>query len=164
MLVTSQEANKIVKKIQEEIDYIKLCQRQSMTFLAASFEDKEELRPEYDFQKTQNKITILEEQLRNVKHAINIFNSTTVVMGGMTIDQVLIFLPQLTERKRLLAQMKEMPEKMRAYVDKGIIDYKYRNYSLEEVAAEYEAVDTMLTTVQTELDKINANVKFEIPY
>ena len=165
-MVTSQEANKLLKKLDEEIQSWKILQENNKTFTAATIENKEELRPEFNFFEVQNQIAILEEKVRTIKHAINIFNCTTEIKAlgvCMTIDQALVFLPQLTNKKYILGQMKDVPEQRRKTVNGNIIDYTYRNYSLEDVNSEYDAACDLLTAVQNELNLVNATVKFEIP-
>ena len=166
MVVTSQEANKILKKLNEDIGFEKNQERRNMEFTAATIEDKEALRPQYNFMETQNRIALLEEKIRKIKHAINIFNCyTKLEIPGLdlTIDQALVFLPQLTAKKRKLYAMRDVPDHERQSVNHGIIDYNYRNYKKEEAVAEYEAVDAILTAVQNELNRINTTVTFEIP-
>lgn len=56
----------------------------------------------------------LEDKIRKVKHAINQFNLTQDVPGfNMTIDQMLIYIPQLTARKNKLNRMRSRLPKER---------------------------------------------------
>ncbi len=49
----------------------------------------------------------MEAKIRKLKHAINIFNATQTVDGfDMTIDELLVYIPQLTKRKSKLLEMK----------------------------------------------------------
>lgn len=162
MKATSQEANKILNKLQEDIRTLKAEENNNFKFVAATIENEEYLRPEYDFKKTQNKIALLEEKVRKLKHAINVFNCTYEV-DGYTIDQILIFLPQLNQTKMKLFGMLSQPPKRRKSVNGNIIDYEYLNYNIEDAKKEYEAVDGLLTRLQNKLNLVNSTVEFDIP-
>ena len=107
MRYTSAEANKLLKGIEARIEDLKAKEIKSRSFHAASTEDPEALRPAYEFEETQRKIALLENDVRTVKHAINMFNVTHTVPGfdGLTIDQALVYLPQLSNRVRKLHTM-----------------------------------------------------------
>ena len=106
-------------------------------FQAATGEDLESLRPEYDYEKTQEAFAKIEKKIRKVKHAINLFNLYTQV-EGMSIDELLVYLPQLKDRKSRLLNMISRRPKQRArssvasrYAGQTtVIDYEYANYAL----------------------------------
>ena len=99
MKFTSAQAAKLLKKLNEEYNALVRKERMSSTFLAASGENPESLRPEYDYAETQQKLNELEKKTRTVRHALNVFNSTHEVPGfDMTVDQILVYIPQLTAR------------------------------------------------------------------
>ena len=114
-------------------------------------------------QEEQNKI---EEKIRKVKHAINRFNIETTVPGvGMTVDEVLVYIPQLSERKRKLTEMASFLPKER--VSKGyqatkIIEYTYTNYEIEKAAKDLADVTDELAKVQTALDVVNNREQMDI--
>ena len=163
MRVTSQEANKILKQVQEEIVSEMVKENNNCEFSAATIEDKEELRPSYDFRETQSKLAILEEKVRKIKHAINVFNCSTEVVDGMTIDQALVFLPQLTQKKNKLTKMRHKKERTQYPPNGGIINYGYINYNPKDVEEEYNYTCDMLARIQNELNKVNITIKFDIP-
>ena len=101
-------------------------------------EDIESVRPAYDYAKTQARLEELEGTIRRLKHAINRFNTTQVVDGfGITIDEMLVYIPQLTKRKSKLLEMKSRLPKERVEEQYGrqsnIIDYTYTNYDLAAI-------------------------------
>ncbi|MCI8512321.1 MAG: hypothetical protein HFE83_10070 [Lachnospiraceae bacterium] len=167
MRYTSSEANKLLRRLNEERDALLAKEQKSSTFLAAMGEDPETVRPEYEYQSTQEALNRLDEKIRTVKHAINAFNLEHVVLGfDMTIDQMLIYIPQLTAKKQKLARMKDRLPKQRerdAFNHSGnIIDYSYANYELAAVEADYEAVSDALSKAQTALDVLNNTETMEI--
>ena len=165
MKYTSAQANKLLKKLMNEQAQLERAETLTCSFVAANTEDTESLRPSYDFRQTQAKLEEICSRIRKVKHAINVFNSTTVLPGyDMTIDQVLVYMPQLRQRQATLAQMSSRLPKQRCghYGSSTIIDYDYANYDIEEVRAESEKLAEEVRNIQTALDVLNNTVEFEI--
>lgn len=168
MKYTSSEANKLLRRLNEERDTLLMMEQKSSVFLAAMGEDPESVRPEYDFEKVRKTLEELDRKIRIVKHAVNRFNLEHQVAGfEMTIDQMLIYIPQLTGRKQKLGMMKNRLPKQRemgqSYGRTGnIIDYSYANYDIKAAEAAYEAVADELARAQTALDVLNNTETMEI--
>lgn len=164
MLVTSSEAAKILRKLNADKQFIENNERQSATFKAAINEDIEAARPAYDYEKTRAAINELDAKIRKVKHAINKFNLEHEVPGfNMTVDQMLVYIPQLTWNLNVLSVMKDRLEKQREVVRvAGIIEYSYANYDVNKAKADYDRISDELARAQTALDVLNNQVKFEI--
>lgn len=165
MKYTSAEAGKLLKKLNDERASILLREENGKEFLAAVGEDIESVRPDYNFATTQVALNEIETKIRKVKHALNIFNSTTVIPEfGMTIDEMLVYIPQLTMRKDKLARMKDRLPKVREQtrVNSSILDYRYLNYGVDEAAAEYDKISDTLSKAQNALDAANMNQTLKI--
>ena len=167
MLCTSSEANKLLKKLNNDYKNLEHAEMQSSSFLAATGEDIESIRPSYDYAKTQKELKALALKIRTVKHAINVFNTNTVIKDfDMTIDEMLVFLPQLTNRVYTLEEMKQaLPkarEKSYGIGTNTTIDYRYANYDIEMAAKDYDEAYDLLTRAQTALDTVNNTLQFEI--
>ncbi len=164
MLYTSAEAAKLLRKLNEEKTAILSNESQSSTFQAAITEDIENARPEYDYVSAQKEIDEIDKKIRKVKHAINTFNLTHEVPGfDMTIDMMLVYIPQLTQKKNKLSAMKDKLPKTREIIRvAGIIEYSYANYDVEKAKEDYDKVSDELSRAQTALDVLNNSVKFEI--
>ncbi len=165
MKYTSAEAGKLLKKLNDERASILLREENGKEFLAAVGEDIESVRPDYNFATTQVALNEIETKIRKVKHALNVFNSTTVIPEfGMTIDEMLVYIPQLTMRKDKLARMKDRLPKVREQtrVNSSILDYRYLNYGVDEAAAEYDKISDTLSKAQNALDAANMNQTLEI--
>ena len=165
MKYTSAEAGKLLKKLNDERASLLLREENGKEFLAAVGEDIESVRPGYDFATTQVALNEIETKIRKVKHALNVFNSTTVIPEfGMTIDEMLVYIPQLTMRKNKLARMKDRLPKVREQtrVNSSILDYRYLNYGVDEAAAEYDKISDTLSKAQNALDAANMNQTLEI--
>ena len=141
MKVTSAQAAKILRSLINEFNDLMRLESKASLFIAAVGEDPESVRPAYSFEETREKAKKLNEQIRTLKHAINVFNSTTKVPGfDMTVDEVLVFLPQLNADVSRLGAMKSVLPKEREY---------------------REAADT-LAKLQLALDTVNSTVEFEV--
>lgn len=167
MKYTSAEANKLLRKLNSDYNNLIYTEREGCTFLAATGEDIEAVRPAYDYAKTKAELDALAKKIRTVKHALNVFNTTTVVEGfDMTIDEMLVFLPQLSGRVDILNVMGRSLPKMREKTygsgTNGTIDYRYVNYDLGVVANDYNEAYELLSRAQTALDTVNNTVQFDI--
>lgn len=130
-------------------------------------EKPEGVRPEYDYAAVQFQLRELEDKIRKVKHAINQFNLTQDVPGfNMTIDQMLVYIPQLTARKNKLNRMRSRLPKERVQGGmsrmSGIVEYEYSNYDIKQAEAGYAEVSDELARAQNALDAINASVTFSV--
>ena len=164
MLVTSSEAAKILRKLNDDKQFLENNERQSATFKAAINEDIEAARPAYDYDRTREALDDIDSKIRLVKHAINKFNLEHEVPGfNMTVDQMLVYIPQLTWKRNLLSVMKDRLENQREVVRvAGIIEYSYANYDVDKAKADYDRICDELARAQTALDVLNNQVKFEI--
>lgn len=165
MLYTSAETAKILRKLNEDVEELYAQETQRNTFIVASGEDAESLRPDYDFDATRAKINELEGKIRQVKHALNIFNLTHKLPGfELTVDEALVYIPQLTRAKTRLAGMQSVLPKTREKSGSqgSIIDYRLANFDPESAKQAYNAVSDELARVQTALDVLNSTEKLEL--
>ncbi len=165
MKYTSAEAAKLLRKLNEDYQSLLEVERQSKVFVAAVGEDVGSVRPAYNYARTQAQLEEIASKIRTVKHAINVFNTTHVIPEmDMTIDMVLVLIPQLSEKKMKLYSMKSQLPKVREASSgrSNIIDYRYANYDIKAVEADYIKVSELLTKAQTSLDLINNTETMEI--
>lgn len=89
MKYTSAEANKLLKTLENKRNNILRREDKASKFKVSSTENVEDLRPEYDFAKTQKELALINAKIRKIKHAINMFNVTLRCRGlvTMTIDR-----------------------------------------------------------------------------
>ena len=165
--ITSAMAAKQLRKLNDQRDALLAMERKAKSFTAAIQEDPEIVRPAYYYRATQNALYEVEAKIRKLKHSLNRFNTTyTIPDFGMTIDQMLIYIPQLTARKKKLDGMRSrLPkERVREPLARGNsnIEYSYANYDISETEADYNAVSDELARAQMALDTANATVHFEV--
>ena len=160
--MTSAQAMKQLKELQLKRIQILEEEKETCKFVAATTEDISTVRPEYDFQFTQLDLDVVERNIRELKHRISVFNTTYMVPElGMTIDQVLVALPMLSERVNTLRRMASAQEKKRvsAYGSRAaLIEYEYTNYDRSQVREEYDKAAKDLADMQIALDKANTTV------
>lgn len=107
MRVTSAQAAKLLRQLNDELRALQLREGKTSTFVAAIQEDIESVRPAYNFKEMREAQAEVERKIRKLKHALNVFNTTTVVPDfDMTIDEMLIFLPQLNKQCSILGGMR----------------------------------------------------------
>lgn len=166
MKMTSAQAAKLLRQLNDEIYALKKREANSRSFCASLGEDIESVRPEYDYTAVQKKQDELEAKVRKLKHTLNVFNSTYVVPEfNMTIDEILIYIPQLTNRCEKLESMKDVLPKVREnarYSTTAVIDYRYANYDIEQANQDYLALSDTLAKLQTALDYANSTAELEI--
>ena len=167
MLITSAKAAKMLRQLNDELRTLQVREGKTKTFVAALQEDIESVRPKYNFKEMRDAQAEVERKIRKLKHALNIFNTTTVVPEfDMTIDEMLVFLPQLNKQCSLLSGMRDAMPKVRVSSgysgNSAILDYQYTNYDIEEANKLYIELSYMLAKAQTALDLINSTVEFEI--
>ncbi len=167
MKLTSAEAAKVLRKMNDDLNDLWSRESMSQSFVAAVSENVEDVRPEYDFAKTRAEEAVLSEKIRKLKHAINVFNSTTVIPEwNITIDEMLVLIPQLTRKRDRLSMMKNRLPKERVEAGmrtaSNIIDYRYANYDIAAAQAEYDEASDRLAKAQTALDLVNSTVTFEV--
>ncbi|MCR4780879.1 MAG: hypothetical protein K5876_07265 [Ruminiclostridium sp.] len=168
MKVTSAQAAKLLRKLVDERNSIASAESRSSSFNAAVGEDIESVRPAYDYAATQKAIENIETKIRKLKHEINLFNVRQTVPGfDMTIDQMLVYLPQLCRQRDKLDEMRSVLPKTRAErsiraTNINIIDYTYANYDIAEAEKDYNEISDLLAKGQTALDTVNNTVEFEI--
>lgn len=167
MKYTSTEAAKLLRKLNNEISTLTSLEYLSKEYVATLGEDIESIKPEYDYEATQGKLIELDAQVRKVKHTINEFNLTHIVPGtDMTIDQLLVYIPQLGTRIRKLEQMSDRLQKVRHQSGYGganmMIEYNYANYEVAQAAKDCAEAKDELARLQTALDLLNSTETMEI--
>jgi hypothetical protein len=168
---TSAEAAKLLRRLRLEKDAIESKEMRQTTYVStADPGDMALARPDYDYAETQKTLREYEDRILAVRHALNLFNLTTEVPGtGMTIDQVLIYLPQLSERVRKLQNLgRQLPRERLSGRDCSIggqrlVEYRFANYDPEKALSDGKAAEEELARIQTALDLVNSTKELEIP-
>ncbi len=166
--MTSAYANKVIRKLNEDKEFWLNKEREGSTYVAAA--DEEPVIPEYDYETVVKQITELDARILKIKHAININNATNHIKVGeeeMSIDEILVRMAQLSNRKSVLDIMRKREPKKRINsgyyaARKAAPEFEYINYDLEVVKREYERVDAEIAAMQIALDKYNQTFEFDV--
>ena len=154
---------KTIFEIRETIEGLKkdrnrLIEREKKLSIFSLFdtEDKETVRPEYDFERYQEKIDGLNKRIRNLsKEALSyIVNTKVAECGDMTILEALLYVGELREKEERLYAMSthlEMERKENPYR----AEYECINYDKSRVEEEYKKT-------KAELERIKMCVDFYI--
>lgn len=165
MKITSSKANKLLKSYNDELERVISLESQSSIFNASINEKIEDVRPQYDFKGTQNSIDDLELKIINLKHCINVFNTTTKLPCGLTIDEALVKLPMLNKQlTKFKDYISRLPKKRcsNGWNNSSIVEYTYINYDLKEVKEAYEKISELVNKIQLELDNANNTLTIEV--
>ena len=168
--MTSAYANKVIKKLQDDKAFLLNIESEGYLYVAAIDEDP--VIPEYDYKQISDEIAVIDQKILKIKHAINIINATSEIdVDGekMTIDQILVSMAQLNNRRKTLDRMrKEQPKKRidsNSWVSrKSAPEYQYVNYDIDMVKKDYEAIDSKIAKMQMALDKFNQTVVFDVEF
>ncbi len=164
MKFTSASASKQIKILEDRKNYLLQRESNNSTYILAD-DEKIEV-PEYDFESCNEEIDALDLKIRTLKHALNVFNSTSVLPLGITIDQALVEMAQLNSKLPRLDMMRKAKNKRRLTGmmagRRNVAEYEYLNYDPDEAEKVYDANLRRVQQIQLALDKINQTVEFEV--
>lgn len=163
-LLTSAAANKLIKSLEDQKSYLLSLESESCTYVMADNERVDP--PEYDYIATSNELYTINWQVQKLKHAINIFNTTTILSPlEITIDEALIRMAQLNNRKSQLDKMRRrLPKERQTPLFNRTMtpEYQYVNYDLVRVGEDYKKLCEQINQIQLLLDTCNQTKTFEI--
>ena len=154
---------KTIFEIRETIEGLKkdrnrLIEREKKLSLFSAFdlEDKEAVRPEYNYGEYQEKIDGVNKRIRNLsKEALSyIVNTKVAECGDMTILEALLYVGELREKEERLYAMSTHLEKERKE-NPNRAEYEYINYDKSKVEEDYRKT-------KTELERMKMCVDFYI--
>ena len=163
MKYTSASANKLIKILEDKKNYLLQQEENGKSYVLA--EDEKADLPDYDFVKFNEEIDELDKKIRTLKHALNVFNSTTLLPFGITIDQALVEMAQLNRKLPRLDMMRRALPKKRLTggyaARRDVAEYEYLNYDPKKVSSVYERDLRRVQEIQLALDKVNQTEEFE---
>lgn len=165
--MTSAYANKLIRQLEDDKNYWKSQERESYIYTAAI--NEEPVIPAYDYETVAKTLEEIDGKIRKIKHAINLANVTNTILVGstmMSIDEILVKMAQLNNRKSMLDMMrKQLPQTRVNYsfgAKNAVPEYQYINYDLDKVKADYEKINDEIMVMQIALDKYNQTFEFEV--
>lgn len=137
MKVTSAYANKLIRGYREELAALISSEKDTCTTIYGASETP--IETGYDFSSTQAEMDALNDKIAKLRHGINVFNTTTKLEGfDFTVDESLVRMAMLTEKKNRLSRMKGVRELVRNSVYRSEPEFTKRNYDATLVEAEYQ--------------------------
>ena len=88
---TSALANKTIKQLNEE--KANLLAKEQRNCIYKAYKDETPTVPAYDYDDFRKQISAIDEKVRKIKHALNIFNcKTKLAEFDITIDEALVMM------------------------------------------------------------------------
>lgn len=165
--ITSDTANKLLKKLETEKQIVLNDIDNLSVYIAAVTEKPEELKPKFDFGESMRKLEDLNDKIICIRHARNVFNLETKLKNGMTVDQALIKLAMLNKYVEKMKNMSTRQEKSRVRSSgfsarSNEIEYQYVNYSIDDAKEKYDEILNEIMSIQGELNLINTTLVFDV--
>lgn len=166
--VTSDAANKLIKKLEQEKGILTDKISKMSTFVVAVTENydqiKAEQEAEFNLNETISQIDEIDKKIITIRHAKSVFNNSVVMKNGLTVGDNIIRLAILEREKGIYSGLATRQKKKRNTSLNKDIEYTYLNYDLEDAKKKYDSVYTEISEIQEELNIVNssAEYKFEI--
>ena len=133
-------------------------------YVAAVSENERELAPEFDLLAANQKLDELNHTISEIRHARNVFNTTTIVKDTvLTIDAVLVEMAMLEKDMNTFKNLAMAQPKVRnTSFGSNEIEYKYANFDINDAKSLYEEKRDTLAMLKQKLDYTNSTEVFEI--
>lgn len=164
MTITPDGAQKLIHSLEEERKQLVDKMKGLVTFVVAVSEgNPEELRPEFHFAGTVDEIKGIDEKMRKIKHARNIFNTTTYLPDeDITLDEALILMSMLNNNYKYYIELGNKQPKTRTPTYRNEIEYTYTNYDIKEAKQLGRDMYERMLEIQSKLNRVNSTYYFEI--
>lgn len=166
MRITSDGADKLIKQLDKEKQTLINMINERSSFVVAVTENVEDLRPEFDFNGTVEKIEKIEDRILEIKHARNEFNNVTILNSvGLTIDKALVRMAMINNQIRIFEGLANRMPKQRerdVYGRGKEIEYNYVNYEISDAKKKVDKLTFELNEIKKELNFANSTMTFEI--
>lgn len=164
MKITPDEAQKLIHSLEEDRRQLVDKMKKLVTFVVGVSEgDPEKLRPEFNFSETVHEIEKIDERIRRIRHARNIFNTTTFLPDEkITVDEALILMSMLNKNYSYYLDLGNRQPKEREDGLREEIEYSYINYDVREVKQYGKDMYERMLEIQTKLNLVNSTCTFEV--
>lgn len=166
MEFTSASANKYLKRLQDEKDRALRIENETSTYIVAEGEEPDV--PQYDYVATRATVSEIDDKMRAIRHALHRFNMETILPeSGMSIDEALIALAQMSGAQSRIRSLSERQQKERLrdrYYGSapGPIEYRYANYDIAKAESDYRELSEKIANLQLEIDLANQTQLFSV--
>ena len=160
---TSASANKYLRMLEEDKHHILSTESDTCTYVLAKDEESEP--PIYDYEDVRARVDAIDEQVCKVRHALHSFNlHTTLPDSDMTVDEALIVMAQLNNKRRRLDALRNiMPvQREKGRYTGNLIEYKYANFDVAKAQEDFVKVTEAINELQLQIDLCNQTITFEV--
>lgn len=164
--INTYQALNFIKKLEEELMTISIVEEKNSTFVAATTEDKESVRPFYDFAGTLLKKQNIINAISDLKYLISVHNLDKCLdskyNGHISPTEAMCKINYLRQLYAGLRKLALNPQRQRENVTGSVIDYRYANYDVNSASVQLEKVKSELEELKELLEKYNHTVEFEV--
>ena len=166
--VTSDAANKLIKKLEQEKGILTDKISKMSTFVVAVTENYDQIKAEQEVEFNLNEVIAqideIDRKLITIRHAKSLFNNSVVMKNGLTVGDNIVRLAILEREKGIYSGLATRQKKKRNTSLNKDIEYVYLNYDIEDAKKKYDSVYAEISEIQEELNIVNssAEYKFEI--
>ena len=165
MKITPDGAQKLIRSLEEDRHQLVEKINKLSTFVVAVSEgNPEDLRPEFDCMGTIKEIDMIDQKIRAIKHAKNVFNTLTYIPEEkITMDEALVLMAMLNKNYEYYTKLGNKERKERNRTGYGNeIEYTYTNYDIQEVKTYGKSMYERMLEVQSKLNVVNSTYTFEV--
>ena len=161
MKVCNSEAMKKVKALEEELN--KLIFNETQNSMISYKEGEKKIKVDYDYSKTRKEIERINAEIRKIKNALAVANSTFKIDDfGITIGEALVYLAQLNSEYNNLSQLASRNKISRRITQNGVLEYTECTYDTDEAKKDQKEVFAKIGKLQVAIDRANLNCFIEI--
>ncbi|VEU79889.1 hypothetical protein [Haploplasma axanthum] len=161
MKLSIKEAMKMIARFENDIqELLDIERRESFIIYLAN---EEVTKTDYIFDKANSNLDLYQEQIRQIKNAINKANLTTKTdYKDLVISEALILLAQKNNNQIRLNELASYKQVTRKTSYEGIIEYNERLYDINIVRELLKQNTEDIHKLQTAIDKANILTEIEI--
>ena len=163
--VTSDVANKLIKKLEQEKGILTDKISKMSIFVVAVTENYEQIKAEqeaeFNLNETIAQIDEIDKKIITIRHAKSLFNNSVVMKNGLTVGDNIVRLAILEREKGIYSGLATRQKKKRSTSLNKDIEYVYLNYDLEDAKKKYDSVYTEISEIQEELNIVNSSAEYK---
>lgn len=161
MKVCNSEAMKKVKALEEELNKLRFYEAQNS--MISYKEGEKKIKVDYDYSKTRKEIEKINAEIRKIKNALAVANSTFKIDElSITIGEALVYLAQLNSEYNNLSQLASRNKISRRITQNGVLEYTECTYDTDEAKKDQKEVFAKIGKLQVAIDRANLNCFIEI--
>ena len=149
--------SEVIKYIKELESKKHVLLRQESNDCTYTYQDEtSKIVPNYSYKKTRAAVDALDTQIRKLRHALAVANTTVMVAEfGVTLGEALVMLAQYQNKCELLSDMSSRQQISQRSSYSGIMEITCCNYDVERALKDYEELRLVIGRLQVAIDRAN---------